>query len=55
MLIVRVGSRNTVHSFFVIRYFSMLYSTSGVIENLDSGAFIALRIFRARVKNAILY
>ena len=32
----------------------MLYSTSGIIENSDSDAFIALRIFRARVKNAIL-
>ena len=32
----------------------MLYSTSGIIENLDSGASTALRIFIARVKNAIL-
>ena len=32
----------------------MLYSTSGIIENLDSGALFALKIFRARVKNAIL-
>ena len=32
----------------------MLYSTSGIIENLDSGAFTALRIFIARAKNAIL-
>ena len=32
----------------------MLYSTSGIIKKLHSGAFIALRIFRTRVKNAIL-
>ena len=25
----------------------MLYSTSGIIENFDSGAFIALRLFIA--------
>ena len=32
----------------------MLYSTSVIIENLVSGEFIALRIFKARAKSAIL-
>ena len=32
----------------------MLYSTSGILENLDPGTFVSLRIFRSRVKNAIL-